>query len=256
MSISFTARQWITRSLISIGHLAPGEPLKAEDAETGFELAQELIDNWNTQALTVLSNKRTVYDLVAGRGGPNDPYLIGPGATGTNFNTGTDERPLLIRTANLLNNSNPVQPFEMNLPVITDDGFAATAIKSLSTTLQTQLYYNPTVPLGSIILWPIPNTAANDLVLYTDLLPQQVFTLDDVYVCPSGAVGALRLGLAAKMLVPFAAPPEMWAKVEKEAAQALSDFKAPNAKMADLSMDVAFTPNPSGNYNIYTDQGA
>lgn len=232
--------------------IAPGEPVRAEDYQTGFELAQELIDNWNTQALTVTSVKRTVFDLTADKGGPDDPYTIG---TGGDFDTDPAERPNLIRNAALLDNTNASQPFEMFLPVITDDAYAYTAIKSLSNDFPTQLYYSPTSPLGTIILWPIPNTAANDLVLYTDLLPQQVFTLDDVYVCPSGSLGALRLGLAAKMIGSFDVPEEIAQRVERNAVKALSDFKSINAKPSDLSFDLALTNTNGGSYNIYTDQG-
>lgn len=255
MSLTLTARQIGTRALQTLGVVGANETPSPTDLQTAFELLQEFVDWLNTQALSVLVVERTVYSLVANKGTPANPYTIGPGG---NFDTGTAARPMMIQGASLLLNSTAPYPTEIPLAILTDDMFQAIQQKGLLNTLPQTLYYNPTVPLGTITLWNVPNTAANDLVLYTDLLTAQFTALSTAYICPPGYGKVFRLQTAAAC-IPFfgvAVNSDTAQQVRQDAAEALKDIKLVNVKMSDLAVDPAFAPDPRGTYNIFTDTGA
>lgn len=252
MSLSITGRDLVTRALQTLGVYAPGDTVSGTDIQTGFQFLNELVDSWAIQALTILLVDRTEYPLVAGQGGPSSPYTYGPGG---DFDTGTKARPPSIQDANLLLNGF-TPPIEIPLAIITDDMYAAQAIKTQQSEYPQWLYYNPSVPLGNIYLWNVPSTNVNALVLYTPTVTAAFPDLSTLYVCPPGYQKAFRLCLADACISSFAVPASIGQKVSVDAAQALSDLKCSNVKMGDLSMDPGFVQNQHGTYVIQTDQGA
>lgn len=256
MSLSITQRDLISRALIANGSYAPGDPISAVDLQTGSELLAEIIDEWASQAnaLTVLTVNRQVYDLDGSKGGPTNPYTYGPGG---DWDTGTAARPPMIQDANLvLNSSSPA--VEIPLAIVTTDMYAAQPIKELTNSLPVWLYYNDTVPLGQVFLWPIPTDAANDVALYVPVVTPAFVDLSTLYVCPPGYQKTLRLCLQAAMVTPFSVNPAVAQKVITDAEQSLTALKVSNAAsmMGDLTLDPAFTPQLHGTYVIQTDQGA
>ncbi len=147
----------------------------------------------------------------------------------------------------------PAQPVEIPLAILTDQMWQSISIKDLSNPLPTSLYYAPTDPLGEITLWPIPNTAVNDLVIYTDLLVAQFTSLSADYVCAPGYAKALRFNLAKVLVSDFAVPELVEQRVTRQADQSLSDIKYTNVQMSDLELDPGFTDDARGGYNIWTD---
>jgi hypothetical protein len=255
MSLTLSGSEIVTRAFGTMAIFGAGEPVPAADLNLGFDLLKEFVDSLNTQALTVLVVERTVYDLVANKGTPANPYTIGPGG---DFDTGTAARPMLLNGASLLLNSTAPYPTEIPLAIITDDMFQAIQQKGLLNSLPQTIYYNPTVPLGTITLWNVPNTSENDLVLYTDQLTANFSVLNAAYVCPPGYAKVFRLNVA-KALLPFygaVVGREISDDIKHDADEALKDIKLSNVKMVDLAMDPAFTPFPGGGYNIFTDTGA
>ena len=197
----------------------------------------------------------TITATVANQGGPDHPYTLGPGGT---WNTGTNARPRLIQWANLLlNTSTP--PVEIPIAVITTQMYAtATPIKTLLNQLPVTLYYVPTVPLGTVYLWPLPTQGANQVVLYTPLVTGQFIDHTTAVVLAPGYLSALRLNLCKLMMSSFAVPAETRATIPEDAREALQLLKESNAmvQMAELMLDPAYTPSVHGTYVIQTDQGA
>lgn len=252
MSLTRTADEVVKQALLTLGVIQPGETPDAQSSQQGRVLLAEMVDSWNLQQLTVLVQNRTVYDLVANKGGPDDPYTIGPGG---DFDTGTAPRPVEIRSANLLLNTTSPYPTEIPLAIITDDMYAAQPIKQLINLQPQSLYYQASVPLGQIQLWNIPNTSQNQLVLYTDLLTPQFVGGSVTYTCAPGYAKAFRLGTAAALADYFAVPPDRAMKITQEAQNALTDVKLQNVPMMDLGIDPGFIGNSHGTYVIQTDQG-
>ncbi len=253
MSISLTANEVVARALNVIGAIAQGETPDAAMSQQGRDLLTEMVDAWNIQGLTVLAQNRTVYDLVANQGSPTNPYTIGPGG---DFDTGTAARPVAIRAANLLLNTTSPYPVEIPLAILTDQMYQSNTIKTLANAQPTTLYYQPSVPLGVIQLWPVPNTAANDLVLYTDLLTPQFVGATTAYVCPPGYAKAFRLCLADTLAPYYPVASEVRARIAQEAQEALRELKMNNAPMGDLAYDPMFVGTGHGTYVIQTDQGS
>lgn len=144
---------------------------------------------------------------------------------------------------------------EIPYPILTDDAWQAVRMKSLTNTQFTGVYYNPTFwgGLGTVNLWPIPDTADNSLVLYR---PMQLTTFADLttaYEVPEGAEEALESNLA-KRLIPFSGvSAEVKADVDEFARTSLAIYKRGNVKLADLAVDPAFTMSQRGGYDINTD---
>lgn len=159
-------------------------------------------------------------------------------------------------TAQALNGT----PVEIPRSVLTDDAYQAIQIKTLTSSLFTAVYYNPTQPLGSIFLWPTPTTAANQLVLYL----ANVFdgfddlTTDYTFADLPGYIDALEYGLA-KRLWPFFAHTDEAPLVEiKEMARTtLGTVKRANYKLSDLPNEAAWAIGGSRSfgYNINTGTG-
>ncbi len=120
-----------------------------------------------------------------------------------------------------------------------------------------ELYYIPTVPLGSVYLWPLPTNTVNQIVLYSGLpTPAWPANFNTLYTCPPGYAKTFRLCLCADLLTSFAVPPEIAAQIPGQAAEALANLKESNLQMADLSIDMGFAPPLHGTYVIQTDSGA
>lgn len=256
MSLSISQTTLITQAFIANGSYAAVDTIEPADLQFASRLLAEILDEWASQAnaLTVLTVNRFVYNLVSGQGGPTFPYTYGPGG---DFDTGTAGRPPMIQDANLILNSTAT-PIEIPMAVVTTDMYAAQAIKTLTNSLPVWLYYNDTVPLGQVFLWPIPIDATNQLALYVPVVTPAFADLTSAYVCPPGYQKTLRLCLQEALITPYSVNPQVAAKVIRDAEIALTTLKVSNAAsmMGDLTLDPAFTPNLHGTWVIQTDQGA
>lgn len=254
MSLTMTADSVVLLALRTLGIYQPGQALSAVDGQLGRQLLAEMIDNWNTQQLTVLVQDRLVFDLVADQGSPDNPYTIGPGG---DFDTGTAARPVEIRAATILLNGTSPYPVEIPLAILSDDQYAALQIKSITSPIPQSLYYQPTVPLGSITLWNVPNTAENDLVLYVDKLTAAFTGTDVAYTCPPGYAKAFRLGCAVSMMPFYGVPDEIAVRVQVQFLEAYQDIRLQNVPMSDLASDPAFITrgNDYPGYIIQSDSG-
>jgi hypothetical protein len=108
-----TPTSLVSGSLLLLGVYAPGETPNATEIANGVEVANDLIDDWATQGLTIPSTVREVFTLTAGQ----QTYSIGSGG---DFDT---VRPQSIDAASILINPADVQ----TLTSITRSGSTATA---------------------------------------------------------------------------------------------------------------------------------
>ena len=154
--------------------------------------------------------------------------------------------------------SNDSQTVEQPCPIVTDDAWQWTQIKSLTSTLFTSVYYNPTYAggLGTVSLWPIPTVTTNALVLYTRQQLRRFSSLTATYALPEGTEEMFVYGLAKRLLTPYAVTDEgTVGDVQDMARTTLGNYKRSNVKIADLPTDPALTMSNRGIYNIITNQG-
>jgi len=252
MAITTTAHDLIRQAFATLQVFSPGETIDNSSLQTGLYLLKEFVDSLTLVPGSVLTVDRHVFDLDATHGGPDAPYTLGPGGI---WDTGTAARPPEIENANLVLNTSAPYPVEVPLSVQTDDAYAAGQIKALTNPQPTTFYYTPSDPLGTVILWPIPTTDTNQIALYYDRLTPQFTLLETAYVCAPGYAKMFRLCLARELTRYYSVPLDRTAEIKQDAATAMDQVAASNFKMADLAIDPAFTPDPHGTYDIYTDTG-
>lgn len=244
--VSFNAYSLIQASLSDIGALSledGGVPTAAQ-AQDGLNRLNAMISFLQTHNLTIPSVAREVFDLVANDG----EYTIG---TGGNFDT---LRPMAIIGASvLLTASSP--DVEVPLAILTDDAWQRIRVKDLTSAQPTALYYNPTFSgnLGTINLWPIPDNATNDLVIYRNDQVTGFSNLTTAIQMPPGYFEALEFNLAVRLCVPYRIEPT--SDLKEHARASLASIKRQNYKLSDLSIDPALTHTPAVGYNIVTGQG-
>jgi hypothetical protein len=243
-----TARTIITDAFATLGIFEPGETLPSADAAFALGRLQYMQSGWKLQALTSPLQTREVFPLVAGQGSPENPYTIGPGGT---FNT---TRPASVEEITgwglLLAGTTPT--LEIPRQMLTDEAFQSIQVKDLSNPLWTEAYYNATYAggLGTIILWPVPNTSANSLYLYRNMPVAAVTNLDASYDLPEGYFDALSYNLAKRLAKAYgqAITPDL----DQLARETLALVKRMNTRFTDLPTDPALTHNKRGGYNILT----
>jgi hypothetical protein len=240
-----TARAIISDAYLIDGITNVGSALSPDQANQGLTCLNQILGQWSLMPLTIPVTAREVFPLTAGRGGPSDPYTIGPGG---DFDT---SRPPEIDNVGLLVTT-VTMPFEISRSIYTNDAYASIVQKELTSSYFTGLYYNATYlgGLGTIQLWPVPSADGTSLVLYRPLQLRQFVNLDDDYVFPPGAEPALTYELAKWLAMRFAG---QWnAQLEQMAGSFLALYQRGNTAMADLGMDPGLTAQ-SGVYNIISD---
>lgn len=246
-----TASTIVRGAFETIGVLGEGQTLDSAKGADGFRRLNLMIRSWSLQNLTIPVTVREVFDLVALQGGPTNPYTIGDGG---DFDTDRPPTQNALQGAGLiLTSSDP--DVEIPRAIFTDAMWQAIQIKDLQSGgsgVPTGVYYNPTFPLGSIYLWPIPSTGDNDLALYLRkplvAFPDQTTSVD----LPDGVEEAMEYNLAVRLCGPYSVP--MDDDVRAMARSTLAIYKRANYHLRDLSQDPATTKSHAGYYNIDSGQ--
>lgn len=163
MPLTYTIGDLITDAFIEIGATAPGEQPSSDEAQWGLRKANDVADFFQAQHAYVWGYDWTQFTLVPGL----QPHTIGPDPTAPavtpvpTFSLGGQPRPVRIRGAAQL--QNPGTPTQVRLEInCTRDKawYQDQQTNLIQTNVVTDLYYDPTSPLGSCYFWPVPNTAA------------------------------------------------------------------------------------------------
>ena len=243
---SFNALAVIKAALGDLGVVAleDGETPSQPEAIDALNRLNAMINGWSISSRLVPFVDREVFDITANDG----TYTIGPGG---DFNT---VRPTTITgAALLLNSSSP--PIEIPSAILTNDAYEAIQIKGLTNSQWTCLWYNPTYAsgFGQIVLWPVPDTADNDLVLYRGDQIQGFTNLTTARAYPPGYFEAMEYNLAVRLSIPYGRP--VTPDIRQMATESLALVKRQNYKLSDLMLDPALTNTPRTGYNILTGQG-
>lgn len=179
--------------------------------------------------------------------------------TANTFTFTVEGSPVTPATGTLTSQSVSGTPVEIPRAVITDDAYQAIQLKNLSDAQFTTVYYNSTYPFGTIYLWPLPDTAQNQLVLYL----QNAFTgfadLTTEYDFPDipGYAEAIQYQLNLRLFTPYGVKdPAILEPIRDMAAQTFGLIKRANNKPSDLPTDAQiFTSDFRGGYNINAGTG-
>ncbi len=226
-----TASDLIKGSLRLLGVIASGETPSAADTADGLTALNEMIESWSTEGLIVPTVTKEELSWASG----NASRTWGSGG---NFSTA---RPLRLLNAAILSGG-----VEYPLKVLTPQEWADTAQKTLTSTIPTRVYLDPTMTTATVYLWPVPSATVT-FVPYSEK-PLTAFALSSTtFTFPPGYYRALRYNLAIEIAT------EYGKAVSAEVAKIAGDSKEiiQRANIKPLYLD-ASEPSRGASFNIYT----
>lgn len=216
-----TAYDIITGALRKIGQYTVGETLQSEDATTGMEQLNALLDMLSNEHLAIYDNVETVLTFIAGK----STYTVGPGG---DFNM---DRPLRISGAyTRLSPSGTTLDYPCNEVDYTR--YAAIGLKSQPGPWPKVMYYDSAYPLAQLFVWPVPSQNA-EFHLWADMLFSQFSDLTDTVSMPPGYVLMLQTNLALLLAPEYGIEPSP--QLVEQARKAKAAIKSTNAKPQALS---------------------
>lgn len=234
-----TARSLIADALTELNILGEGETASAALASFALQRLQYQVEAWQADRLAIAVTNRVTFTLASG----DNTMTIGAGG---DINTA---RPSWINAMNyIIPGSSP--PVESPLGPMDDDSYANLSIKTLSSSLPTEFYYQNTTPLGTFFFWPTV-TQDVDMAVY---IPQGIAaptTLDSVLVGAAGVNEAFLYQLAVRLAAPLGRT--VSPSLQQMAAESFARYKRPNTQPGLLGVDQALVSSYGGGYNILTD---
>jgi hypothetical protein len=222
-----TTNEILIDALVEINVYDIGEIPSPEHSAFALNRLNRIIDQWAARKVYAYNVAFTAYTLTAN----HQPHLIGPGLSSPDF---AGARPVRIENAALiLTNSTPTVDLPLNLR--DDDWWAQKRVKSLASSVPTDLYYSPDHPSGALYLWPAPNTAYG-LRLETWTVLSQITDGTLAFSAPYGYELALMLTLAEELCGPMArsVPADLAAKAARaRAAVQKNTDKSPRIDTAE-----------------------
>lgn len=241
--MSTTAQTLINGAFNLIGVLTQGESPTSTESTDALAVLNAMMDAWSIERLMVPVIKRQVFDLTASQ----QDYTIGSGA---NWSVA---RPARIERAGLIMNTNPSQPVEIPMRVLSLGDWAEVRIKALTQTFPKWLFYDPTYPYGTVRVWPIPTDSTYDVALYFWSPVIQFADLSTTsYDLPPGYDLAIRYALAVELLPSFGVVGDSSTLVISRAAELKGNIKMLNAPDVRLAADPALQGDTRGVFDWRT----
>jgi hypothetical protein len=150
-SVTAQPQDIISSALTEAGIQNPQEPIDADMAAWGLEKLQRLIDLINAKRSLIYNVNFPLFNLQANHA----PHTIGPGG---DFNVPL--RPVKVVGASFVLNSASSNPVDTPINIRDDDWWNANPLKSLTSSIVTDLFYSPDTPLGTLNFYPICNVAS------------------------------------------------------------------------------------------------
>jgi hypothetical protein len=219
-----TARDVCEQALKEIGVLAAGETAAAEDAADAFKALNRLVDQMAADRPFIYTETRTEWSIVSGTG----TYTVGTGGT-VNI-----ARPVHILKINYQETSSDPDA-EYPLDKFTDLGWAELQAKDQTSSLPSHYYYNPTYPLGTLILWPAPTSATLQGVIYAWTAITQFAGLTTAVSLPPGYEEFLITTLAVRLANSYGRVVEETLQRRQKEAEAI--VKRSNKRLEEMRFD-------------------
>lgn len=240
--LSLSARDIIKSALRLIGVLASGETPDDADAADSLVVLNHMMDSWNAERLMIFTLTISEFSLAVGK----QTYTLG---TGGDFNVA---RPARIERMGIVSLTNPAQPLELPIEMLTDQQWSQVPVKLISSTLPLQCYDDGAYPLRNLTFRYIPQIAVN-VRIYGWTALSTFADLSTLYTFPPGYFEAIRYNLAIRLAPEFQMDIAQMPQVTQLAADAISKIKRINAPLIDLSCDQALMSGGKEIYNWLTD---
>lgn len=237
-------RELLTEAHAEIGVLGAGETMSSAQAAYGLQKINEVIDEWKTQNLTLLSITRTTFTIDSGVG----EYTVGP--TGSTVGTQI-VRPILVPKVSFVDTSQDNNP-EYPLDYLDDAAWQAITFKELTNTLPSAYYWQNTYPDATLNFWMVPTSSDLLGVIYHKAALGEYASINTTLSLAPGYRKALVMATALAMCSGYGA--KLTPLLLQEAGRSLGNIKRTNFRISQLSLDPAVTrSNDRGRYDIFTD---
>lgn len=231
----------LTSALIEADWVSVGEAADPESLNFALSKLNDLLEEWSALKRYSWSMQFPVFNLVAGL----SPHTIGP--TGTFV---TPYRPVRIENWDFVLTS--INNVDIPRKVRDADWWWRQRVKTLSSNIPTDLYYEPQWPNGNLYFWPVPNTQY-PVRLETWVTLGQIGGVQSDLSLPQGYRRALTLSLAEELAGPRSSDPQLIRKAEAaRAAIQSNNAKSPRISTADAGM----AADRRGDFNWETGQPA
>ncbi len=235
----FTALNLCEDAAREINVFGEGNSLTPSDANFFLGVLNRLLDNWNAERVAVYASSFDTFTLIPG----TSPHTIGPAASTPDFVMAV--RPVSLTSVSLILSGGSL-PIYLPITVRDNQWWAEQTTPTLSTSIPTDVYYQPDFQLGKLFFWPVP-TVAYDVELETRVLLAQVtLTTDLLPFLPPGYRDALTLTVAEQSCRAFGRPvlPDLVMSASKSRARIFANNDVtPNLVTQDSGM-----PGGRGSY--------
>jgi hypothetical protein len=184
-----TSTTLIDRALRILVQTNSGESPTTQERTDALEALNAMLESWRNERLMCYAIRTENLTLVSGQ----SSYTIGP--AGNLVTT----RPVEILSAYVLNNN-----YSYDVRMINQFDYAAICAKTSSSTWPEFAYYQPSMPTGTLFVYPVP-TSGSTLVLLTRT-PVLALSLGETIDLPPGWKDAIAYNLAIRLAPEYQAP--------------------------------------------------
>lgn len=173
----------------------PGRGYSGSEGVDALRVINSMIDSFLAERLMVYAILRTIFTIIPDQG----EYSVGNTAVnGVRPDWDGIPRPEQIKLAGYIF-TNTVPNVENPMRILSYQEWAALSPKDLPSPINYMLYYRPTVPNGTVHLWPVPTDPTVTVALYTWQNIQKVASLDTALVLPPGYQQMFEYGAAIRL---------------------------------------------------------
>lgn len=233
----------IASSFRLIGVLASGETPSGAMSADALLILQQMIDAWMVERMMTFTLNIDEFALVPGQ------QVYTYGLTG-NFNK---PRPARIERMSIVNLSNPAQPLELPIEMLTDEQWQREIpVKVITSTLPLYVYDDGAFPFRNLSFYPVPQILVNTRIY--SWAPAITFSdlVTDVPLPPAYAK-AMRYNLAVDFMAEFPGNPATFGQVTAIAAETKAKIKILNSPTVQSGIDQALVEPEGGYYDWRAD---
>lgn len=235
----------------SSGVLGVGQTALAQDQTDATNLLILMMQQWRQKRWLVFRLDTVDFPLTSGQGtytvGPANPaYTPVPPASPPEVVTNGNYRPANVQSCYLRLNVGLGQPsasYPVDFPIRvlrSREEYDSIRLKALQS-WPTAIYFDPTIPYGTLYIWPIPIQANFSFHIgfqqAIDLSVEGSTTLDFDTVLPSESQLAIMWNLALQLCVAYKLPPDQ--QLQGAARATLNTLRQTNYSMQPLAMPQA-----------------
>ena len=229
-----TAANIIDRAHRILGQIGAGETCTASEYSDGLTALNALLDSWRNDQLFCYAMQEEALTLSSG----TSSYTVGP--SGTLVTT----RPIEILDAYIRDNS-----IDYPVQIITNEEYNTIPAKSTQSNWPDRMNYTPTMPNGTVYVYPVPN-ATRTLYLMTRVVLTSFSATTDTVSLPPGWERAMAYNLAIEMAPEYQTEPTPTTVVLAKASKA--QIKQANSNPIFGNNELVYMKKPD--FHIMTGQ--